>query len=105
MRRVDLLLVGVLLLAGAAAMADERVPAPACDAPVRPADDQNDVLWRAYLDAVDRYRACISEYAAANWAASEAHSQAANTAVAQWNAFVRDQLNVPEDYPWPPRQR
>jgi hypothetical protein len=73
-----------------------------CVAPSRPADDQNDLLWQRFLAAVDEFRACISDYAAANRAAAESHRQAADDAVQQWNEFVRTRLNVPEDFPWPP---
>ncbi|MFU8814353.1 MAG: hypothetical protein ACNA7W_03345 [Pseudomonadales bacterium] len=73
-----------------------------CAAPSRPADDQDDALWQAYLGAVDDFRGCISDYAAANQAAAAAHTRAAHDAVEVWNRFVRDNLNVPQDFPWPP---
>jgi hypothetical protein len=85
--------------------AHDPAPAHGCQAPARPADDQDDARWRAFLDAVDGFRACISDYAAANHAASDAHRAAANAATLDWNAFVRRELNVPEDYPWPPEPR
>ena len=101
------MLLGLWLFASLAAIPSARAHSPApehgCQAPQRPADDHNDALWQRFLDDVDGYRACISDYAAASHAAAAAHSQAGNDATLDWNAFVRDRLNVPEDYPWPPR--
>lgn len=81
-----------------------HAPAPAhgCAAPSRPANDQNDALWQRFLADVDGFRACISRYAEANHQAAQRHNEAANAATLDWNRFVRAELNVPEDYPWPP---
>lgn len=94
-----------LLLAAAGAAAHDPPPGHGCAAPARPADDQNDVLWQRYLDDVDAFRACISNFVDASQAAAEAHGDAARRATADWNDFVRANLNVPEDYPWPPQPR
>ncbi|MCB1686264.1 MAG: hypothetical protein R3E82_09850 [Pseudomonadales bacterium] len=80
----------------------EPRPVHGCVAPQRPPDDQNDARWESYLRAVDGFRACINEFAEVNRQASRSHNEAANDAVAAWNGFVKDQLNVPEDFPWPP---
>jgi hypothetical protein len=96
-------IVAMILFGAVPAVAHTTGPDHGCVAPSRPVDDQNDVLWQRFLAAVDEFRACISGYAAANQAAAETHRQAANDAVAQWNEFVRTRLNVPEDFPWPPR--
>lgn len=95
----------VLLLLTGQLLAHDPVPAHGCQAPERPVDDQDDVRWRAYLEAVDGFRACISDFAIANRAAARAHQDAANAATLDWNEFVRRELNVPEDYPWPPEPR
>jgi len=84
------------------AAAHESSPAPLCAQPVRPANDHDDARWNAYLAAVDGFRECISEFAEANRTAAGLHNDAANEAVNQWNIFVKEQLNVPEDFPWPP---
>lgn len=105
MRRVQLAVLLAAALALPAAVGHAPPPHHGCQAPTRPADDQNDVLWQGFLDAVDRFRGCISDYASANRAASEAHNRAANEATLDWNRFVRSDLNVPEDFPWPPEQR
>lgn len=93
------------LLSLAPVYADVPVSGHDCSAPVRPANDQDDVLWQRFLGDVDTFRACISGYADANHRASEEHRQAANQATLDWNRFVRAELNVPEDYPWPPVER
>lgn len=102
-RAVCVLLAG---LAGIATLPDAHAHAAApehgCTAPNRPANDQNDALWRQFLDDVDSFRACISTFAEANHQAARLHNEAANAATLDWNRFVRAELNVPEDYPWPP---
>jgi len=95
----------VLALAGASwaapALAHEPM-AHGCVAPTRPADDQDDVLWAAFLEEIDVFQSCITAAADRHQAASEAHQQAAFAAVDAWNDFVRTSLNAPEDFPWPP---
>ena len=78
------------------------VPGHGCQAPLRPPDDVPEPVWNGFLGAVDTYRACVSDYVARNNALADAHRRAANEATLSWNAFVRDSLNVPEDFPWPP---
>lgn len=99
---IALLMLLAALAAAPNAAAHSPAPAHECLAPSRPADDQNDALWQSYLSAVDAFRACISEYTTANQAAAALHSQAAQDAVQVWNRFVRDNLNVPRDFPWSP---
>jgi hypothetical protein len=95
-------LVGSILFAGAPlAVAHDLAPTHGCVAPTRPAS-QEPAVWNPFVDAVDRYRACMNAFIEANHAASERHRAAANQATAEWNAFVRGSLNVPADYPWPP---
>jgi len=89
-------------LSAAGGYAHSPAPAHGCEPPTRPADDQNDSLWQRFLADVDGFRACISDYAQRNHAAAEAHREAANAATLDWNRFVRSDLNVPEDFPWPP---
>ncbi len=97
----------LVLAALAAPVTAAHAPPPAhgCQAPTRPANDQDDMLWQRFLYGVDTYRACISSYATANRDAATAHNDAANAATLDWNRFVRGNLNVPEDYPWPPPER
>lgn len=101
-RRYRALALLMLLLVPLAGLSHSPASAHGCIAPERPADDQNDVLWQRFLDDVDAFRACISGYAEANRQAAEIHGKAANDATLDWNRFVRAELNVPEDYPWPP---
>ena len=82
-------------------LAHQPAPVHQCEAPVRPVDDQDDVAWQSYLTAVDEFRGCIDHYSQANRAASRAHTDAANSATQDWNVYVKEHLNVPEDFPWP----
>ncbi len=93
----------VFLLAAAASSGGPGIGHD-CHAPSRPADDQDDRRWQAFLEEVDSYRACISEFAARSERAASAHREAARHAVADWNDFVRRELNAPADFPWPPGQ-
>ena len=96
-----LVFVFLVLLAPAAA-AHTPVPSHGCEAPERPPDDVAEEIWNRFLEHVDGYRDCISSFVRSNYAASDAHRDAANAATLDWNAFVRDSLNVPEDFPWEP---
>jgi hypothetical protein len=92
----------LLLFLPMLAVADRPVPQHGCEAPRRPADDVDEITWNRFLAGVDDYRACISDFVAANHAAADAHRNSANAATEAWNLFVRDSLNAPEDFPWPP---
>ncbi len=92
----------LLLCLPVLASADLPVPDHGCVAPVRPGDGVDERTWGEFLAGVDGYRACISDFAASNHEAADTHRAAANGATQAWNEFVRDSLNVPEDFPWPP---
>jgi hypothetical protein len=96
------LVVCLLIFVPALASADLPVPAHGCLAPVRPADDVDERVWNGFLAGVDAYRDCISDFVSANQAAADSHAAAAHAATEAWNIYVRDSLNVPEDFPWPP---
>ena len=72
-----------------------------CHAPVRPLDEQNDVLWEEFLTATDVFRDCTRRHMEWHQSAVVTHQTEARSAVEQWNEFVRTSLNAPEDYPWP----
>jgi hypothetical protein len=91
----------LLLSLTQACLAHELDPVE-CDAPIRPADDQNDLLWQAFLNEIDEFRDCVTQQMALHEQAAKSHQAAAREAVENWNAFVRDSLNAPEDFPWPP---
>lgn len=97
-------LVALLLNAAVAGHAHghDAAPAPDCKPPVRPPKEEV-ARWNAFVDAVDGYRACINRYQAAHYAQSDAHRAAAEASVQAWNTFVRENLNVPEDFPHRPR--
>ena len=77
-------------------------PGADCVAPIRPANDQNDRLWQAFLNEIDAFRDCTQNKMEWHQSAVVAHQQDAKLAVEQWNEFVRTKLNAPEDFPWPP---
>ena len=96
--------IAVLLLLGLAASAQTHPPMTSdCSAPIRPADDQNDVLWQNFLDEIDAFQACINANVDRHQNASREHQEAARLHVDRWNKFVQQSLNVPEDFPWPPQ--
>ncbi|MCZ6618213.1 MAG: hypothetical protein O7E57_08770 [Gammaproteobacteria bacterium] len=95
-------LVVVLLLLPLFAGADLPVTGHGCTPPLRPDDGVDEQTWGEFLADVDGYRACISEFTDSNHQAADAHRATANAATQHWNEFVRDSLNVSEDFPWPP---
>jgi len=94
--------VGILLLLPTLAFGHAPPPEHGCHAPRRPPDNVDEATWNRFLSDVDRYRSCISDFVAANRAAAENHYAAASAATDAWNGFVRDSLNAPQDFPWPP---
>lgn len=105
MNGIDILRCAVMTLGLSIASAARAhdVVSHGCQAPARPAQDVEPVEWNGFVDRVDDYRACMNAFIAANHAQSDVHRSAANVATDEWNAFVRGSLNVPEDYPFPPR--
>ena len=100
-RRIGLLT--LLLIWSGQLSAHPLAPEAPCTEPLRP--PRTDVAkWNAFVDAVDVYRTCISSFAADQYSASEAHRFAAERATERWNAFVRDNLNVPADFPHEPHK-
>lgn len=106
MRGVILLLVNALLALSVAPFAGAHEPmALDCVPPVRPADEQNDELWRRFLAEIDAFQSCVSATADRHQAWADEHQRAAFAAVDAWNDFVRTSLNAPKDFPWPPAER
>ncbi|MEM7077374.1 MAG: hypothetical protein AAF513_01985 [Pseudomonadota bacterium] len=104
LNRIDLALVATLAICVVAipSMANAHSPGGvACEAPLRPADDQNDVMWQGFLNGVDAYRDCVNRRKEFHEAAVAEHQASARAAVEGWNQFVRTSLNAPEDFPWP----
>lgn len=87
-----------ILMGSGPLFAHPLAPEAPCSEPQRPPRTDT-VRWNAFVDAVDVYRACISKFAADEYSASEAHRFAAERATERWNTFVRDNLNVPADFP------
>ena len=86
------------LILSAQLAANDPVQLPGCVAPERP-PKTDPIRWDAFVDAVNAYRHCINAYQARQYAQADAHRAAAEGAVQAWNDFVRENLNVPEDFP------
>ncbi len=80
------------------------VPAPECQLPERRSQADREQMWDEFMMQTDAYRDCMNRYIRYHHAASNAHRAAANAATEQWNQFVRDSMNVPQDFPWPPAE-
>ncbi len=76
-----------------------------CIAPIRPVDDQDDVLWQTFLAEIDEFQACVNAGTQRHQTASREHQDAARATVDLWNRFVKTSLNAPEDFPWPPEAK
>jgi hypothetical protein len=90
------------MLLSTLAFGHSEPPAHGCVQPTRPPDKTDVDIWNHFIDQVDAYRSCMSAFIAENNASADRHRTAANAATAEWNAFVHNSLNVPEDFPWPP---
>lgn len=93
------LLLALLALVAHGATAAEVAP-PSCTAPERPEKIENIPQYNAFARAATAYRKCLMDYAEAQQAISETHSNAANAAIEQWNAFARTTgRDKPEEKP------
>lgn len=95
-------LLAIVALIPVLAFGHAEPPSHGCIQPTRPPDKTDSVVWNHFIDLVDDYRSCMSGFIAENHEAAEHHRAAANAATAEWNAFVHNSLNVPEDFPLPP---
>lgn len=105
MYRLNVLLVVVLCTAIAPTAESHAPMGHGCVAPTRPVDDQDDLQWNVFLEEIEGFQACVNAATERHLAAAAEHQAAARDAVDAWNTFVRDSLNAPEDFPWPPEQR
>jgi hypothetical protein len=96
---------GIALLVASLASGHAEPPKHGCVQPTRPPDKTDVDRWNHFMDQVDVYRSCMNAFIAENHAAAERHQAAANAATTEWNAFVHNSLNVPEDFPWPPQEK
>ena len=95
-------IVGILTLFVLTSAWGQGAPDGICVAPVRPADDQNDVLWQRFLGEIDAFRACVNTQMEWHQNQADWHHAEARVTVERWNTFVRTSLNAPADFPWPP---
>jgi hypothetical protein len=95
-------LIGIVALVAQVGLGDDGALRPACVQPIRPPDKTDSGRWNAFVDQVDAYRSCMNAFITENHAAADRHRAAANAATDEWNEFVHESLNVPEDFPWPP---
>lgn len=106
MRKLTVLIF-MLALSGpvTAEQTGHAMPAHDCAAPVRPADDQNDVMWQRFLGEINEFRRCVNDEMDWHQRASASHQAKAREIVESWNQFVTTSLNAPEDFPWPPEDQ
>ncbi len=96
-----LLLWAIQAPVSAANPAPHSVDATPCPAPVRPPEDVPPATWQAFLDNVDRFRACTNDAMEHHQAAARTHQAQARAAADAWNQFVKTSLNAPQDFPHP----
>ena len=94
-------LIALVLLTVCSTVFAHEPMSDACSPPERPADDQNDVLWQAFMNEIDGFRNCVNDKMVWHEAAADKHNDNARQVVTLWNDFVQTSLNVPEDFPWP----
>ncbi|MFT7651363.1 MAG: hypothetical protein ACI9UU_000465 [Candidatus Azotimanducaceae bacterium] len=103
-RIVALLAVSAGLTLASGDLLAHPVTLKTCEAPTRPQDEQDDVLWQRFLTDIDTFRECAQAHMVWHQDAVIEHQQSAKLAMEQWNVFVRDSLNAPEDFPFPEKK-
>lgn len=66
------------------------IPKPTCTKPDYPGNLASDYQMRSFNRDVKDYTDCMKRYASAQGAIAEAHTRAANAAIDEYNAFVKD---------------
>jgi len=81
----------LLLLLGfiTTASADIFVPSNSCSKPYKPYTFSNKYEVDNFNNGVDRYKNCINDFIEEQNEASKRHLMAANSAIEEWNSFVR----------------
>lgn len=82
----------IVLISGIAA-ADFGPPMLSCFKPSKPFQFNSENEVKSFYDDVDTYKSCINDFVKQQQRAVEAHKSAADTAINQWNMFVRMELN------------
>jgi len=74
-------------------LADMFTPSPSCSKPIKPYEFTSQWELDSFNEDVQRYKRCIRDFIDQQNKAVEAHQQAANNAIDEWNRFVQYELN------------
>jgi hypothetical protein len=83
------ILLATLLLSGSAVYGDTSPPPFKCVKPMKQHDFATEVQVERYRSVVELYRSCLDAFVKEQQKAIEIHRQAAQSAIDDWNEFVR----------------
>ena len=83
----------IALLGVATTQADMFSPSHSCFKPNRPYEFTSEWELDNFMNDVERYKQCISDFVDEQQEEARNHIEAADEAVEEWNRFVRDELN------------
>lgn len=82
-----------LAVAHVCTFADSYEPSHSCSKPYKPYTFSDQWQVDSFKDDVERYKRCIKNFVEEQKNAVEVHQRAANTAIEEWNRYVRRELN------------
>lgn len=88
-----ILITTVLILMANYAQADSYEPSTYCSKPYKPYEFNSQWELDAFQSEVDEYRRCIEDFVDEQENAIRQHQYAIETAIDEWNSFVRWELN------------
>ncbi|MEZ9874671.1 hypothetical protein [Vibrio breoganii] len=83
----------LLICSSGPASADYFQPSHTCTKPYKPYQFETDYDVQRFKDEVERYRRCIEDFVQQQNQAVTNHQNAANTAIEEWNWYVKHELN------------
>ena len=92
MKLIKLGLLAGSILFTSLSYADMFEPSAYCTKPSKPYKFNNEWEVQQYLDSVNRYKRCISDFVEKQNRESQNHQETASKAIDEWNRFVKMEL-------------
>ena len=82
----------LIFIPSSIALTDMFTPSPSCHKPFKPFEFNSQWEYQNFMSEVENYKRCISDFVDEQNEASRRHQEAAEDAIAEWNRFVRLEL-------------
>lgn len=82
----------IILFLNSGAHADIIAPSPYCSKPYKPYKFNSEWELKSYMDSVERYQRCISDFIEEQNQQIKNHQEAISDAIEEWNRFVKYEM-------------